>query len=142
MPFVFLGQRMNQNQEYGVGVPGCRAQEIEGGRRGMKNSNSLGRVVDSSSLVCLTDPCWISHPLSLLADPDISDNTKSADINSHNSQMCHYSSSSSSSFQYLSFVHFSFVHFSKCFWKCISFNEELCRKKMIYHSTLGIQMHI
>ena len=62
----------------------------------MKNSNSLGRVVDSSSLVCLTDPCWISHPLSLLADPDISDNTKSADINSHNSQMCHYSSSSSS----------------------------------------------
>ena len=67
----------------------------------MKNSNSLGRVVDSSSLVCLTDPCWISHPLSLLADPDISDNTKSADINSHNSQMCHYSSSSSSSFQYL-----------------------------------------
>ena len=28
------------------------------------------------------------------------------------------------------------------FWKCISFNEKLCSKKMIYHSTLGIQMHI
>ena len=49
-------------------------------------------VVDSLVVMCLTDPCWMPHPLSSLADPrhQQHDNTRqSADINTHNSQMCH-----------------------------------------------------